>query len=290
MREKEQLKEQKNHGTPFFPVALYEWHGEVILPTFLHWHEEMEIVFLEDGNFTFHCDMKEYQIQAPAFLFIHPEKLHRIELCEKQKESALVFHLSMLSFYSYDTIQVELIEPILRGVLEFPFCITQKQEIFERVKTLYVQCIQEMKKETLGGQLKVKSFLLQMIAEAYDAQILIETKREEDESLQFMKKILHYLEQHYQEKIKIQQLADFIGMNPQYFCRFFKKKTGKTVITYLNEFRIEKIKEEIVETKKKMIDIAQENGFDNIGYFIKQFKKATGMTPLAYRKLHQKSK
>ena len=52
-----------------------------------------------------------------------------------------------------------------------------------------------------------------MIAEAYDAQILIETKREEDESLQFMKKILHYLEQHYQEKIKIQQLADFIGLD-----------------------------------------------------------------------------
>lgn len=287
---KEQLREQKNHGTPFFPFAFYEWEGVGSHHMFLHWHEEMEIIFLEEGNFTFSCDMKEYEIEAPAFLFIHPEKLHRMDLCEGQKEYAIVFQLSMLSFQLYDRIQVEIIEPVLKGTLEFPLLVTKNQEVFESIKKLYVQCIQEMKQETLGAQLKIKSFLLHMIAEVYDNQLLMQREQEEDETLQFMKKILYYLEQHYKEKIRIQQLADFIGMNPQYFCRFFKKKTGKTVITYLNEFRIEKIKKEIVVTKKKMIDIAQENGFENIGYFVKQFKKFTGMTPLAYRKLYQKSK
>ena len=73
-------------------------------------------------------------------------------------------------------------------------------------------------------------------------------------------------------------------MNSQYFCRFFKKKTGKTFTTYLNEYRLERIKKELSGTEKKIIDIASENGFENIGYFMKQFKLYTGVTPLTYRK------
>ena len=282
--EKEKLREQKKHGSSLFPFAVYEWKGEGMVTSFLHWHEEMEIIFFKAGNFTINYDMKEYEIDAPAFLLIPPEKLHRIDLGEKQKEYALVFQLSMLSFQVYDSVQGEMIHPLLQGTLEFPMLITEQQEVFQTIKKIYLKCLKIAKKETMSAKLKIKSYLLEMIAELYESDVLEQRERKEDESAQLIKKVLNYIENHYQDKIKIQELADFIGMNPQYFCRFFKRKTGKTFITYLNQYRLERSKKELSLTKDKIIDIAAQNGFENIGYFMKQFKAYTGMTPGDYRK------
>ena len=69
-------------------------------------------------------------------------------------------------------------------------------------------------------------------------------------------------------------------MNEQYFCRYFKKNIGKTITEYINVIRVEKAATALAETEDKIIDIA----FDNIGYFIRRFKKEKGMTPSEYRK------
>ena len=286
MLEKEQLKEQRKHGTPFFPYASYVWSGTSKSSSFIHWHEETEIVYLESGTFTFHCDMKEYQQEAPAFLLINSEQLHRIDLREGQKESAFVFHLGMLSFQSYDETEAELIEALIKGKMEFPMVLTREEKSFEIIKELYDKCLEEAQKTTLSSQLKIKGYLLQLLAELYENQLFVIKDNEEnqEEALLLIKKVLNYIIEHYKRKIKIQELADLVNMNPQYFCRFFKKKTGKTFTTYLNEYRLERIKKELLGTEKKMIDIASENGFENIGYFMKQFKLYTGVTPLTYRK------
>lgn len=284
--EKEKLREQKEHGNRSFPYAFYHWEGECSVYSLLHWHEEMEIVYFEMGKFTFNYDMKEYEIQAPAFLFIQKEKLHRIDLREKQKESALVFHLDMLSFESYDETQMELLEPLLKGEMEFPLLIKEEQVGFEEIKKLYMQCMEQEEKKTIGSQLKIKSYLLQLLAEIYEERLFVKKEIEVDqnEATLVIKKVLAYIEEHYQEKMKIQELAYIANMNPQYFCRFFKRKVGKTFTAYVNEYRMERIKKELVRTRKKVIDIASENGFENIGYFMKQFKNNTGVTPLTYRK------
>ena len=73
-------------------------------------------------------------------------------------------------------------------------------------------------------------------------------------------------------------------MNEQYFCRYFKKNIGKTITEYINMIRVEKAATALAETEDKIIDIASACGFDNIGYFIRRFKKEKGMTPSEYRK------
>lgn len=77
-------------------------------------------------------------------------------------------------------------------------------------------------------------------------------------------------------------------MNSQYFCRYFKRLTGKTITTYLNEIRIDKAAELLVSSDEKSIEIAGACGFENIGYFNKRFKNLKGSTPSKYRERHQK--
>jgi len=73
--------------------------------------------------------------------------------------------------------------------------------------------------------------------------------------------------------------------NPQYFCRYFKKNIGKTITEYINDVRIEKAAQALAETNDKIIDIAQNCGYENVSYFIRRFRRTKGMTPVQYREM-----
>ena len=96
------LKENRTHGTVQYPIALYEWNGENEWHVVPHWHEEMEWLYFQKGDFPVWINTKEYQVHAPAFMCIHPEELHALILEKNGIESAVVFPLDILCFERYD--------------------------------------------------------------------------------------------------------------------------------------------------------------------------------------------
>jgi AraC-like DNA-binding protein len=74
-------------------------------------------------------------------------------------------------------------------------------------------------------------------------------------------------------------------MSTTAFCNFFKRKTGKTVITYINEYRIAQACKMLISTDKNIGEIAFECGFNNISNFNRTFKSIIGKTPGTYRVL-----
>ena len=96
------LKENRTHGTVQYPVALYEWNGENEWHVVPHWHEEMEWIYFQKGDFPVWINTKEYQVHAPAFMCIHPEELHALILEKDGIESAVVFPVDILCFERYD--------------------------------------------------------------------------------------------------------------------------------------------------------------------------------------------
>ncbi len=73
-------------------------------------------------------------------------------------------------------------------------------------------------------------------------------------------------------------------MNEQYFCRFFKKAIGRSPIEYVNEYRIKQAIRLLEETDLPITDVCLECGYNNLGNFLREFRKVTGTTPLQYRK------
>ena len=78
-------------------------------------------------------------------------------------------------------------------------------------------------------------------------------------------------------------LAGLINRNEQYFCRFFKKVIGSTPMAYVNEYRIKQACRLLEETDLSVMDICLECGFNNLGNFLREFRRRTGTTPLQYR-------
>ncbi|MNC28377.1 HTH-type transcriptional regulator YesS [compost metagenome] len=105
-----------------------------------------------------------------------------------------------------------------------------------------------------------------------------------------LKPVLDYIEQHYAEEITLPTLAGLICVTPEYFCHLFKKTTGIRPISYVNQVRVNKSKELLLDNVQcGMEDIARQVGFESTSYYGAIFKKLERLTPGAFRRSYQKS-
>lgn len=95
-----------------------------------------------------------------------------------------------------------------------------------------------------------------------------------------------YIYDNYNKNLTLESVSDHIGFNPTYFSAFFKKETGKNFSEYLTELRMKNAKLFLISTDMEIADVAEEVGYNDMKYFSKLFKKATGISPSDYRKLY----
>ncbi|TLX78138.1 helix-turn-helix domain-containing protein [Labilibacter sediminis] len=99
---------------------------------------------------------------------------------------------------------------------------------------------------------------------------------------------IEYIALNYQRPILLEEIAEHVHLTPTAFCRYFKERTDKTFLQYLNHYRIGLARRLLIEGQLKIQEVAFECGFGNLSHFNKHFKKLTGITPKHYRIEHQK--
>ena len=94
-----------------------------------------------------------------------------------------------------------------------------------------------------------------------------------------------YVHCNYARPITIEEIASYVGMNRTAFCAFYKKETGKTFITALNEFRLE-MAAQLLQSHPEMpvSDVAESVGFGTLPHFVRSFTKWKGVSPGKWRK------
>lgn len=101
-------------------------------------------------------------------------------------------------------------------------------------------------------------------------------------------KILNYIHENYKDSnLNVGMIADYFNLNPSYLSRFFKEQTGENLLTYINYYRVEKVKSLLETTDKTLISIAEETGFINSSALNRAFKKYEGITPGQYKAIYK---
>lgn len=134
-----------------------------------------------------------------------------------------------------------------------------------------------MKKATFQG-------MQNLVREYYNGMFLklrlLGTRREPAEIV----RIKQYIKEHYHETVTLDELADYIGMNPSYMSAFFKKETGQNYKNYLTEVRMKEAVRLLNSTDKKSYEIAEAVGYKDIKQFREKFREYYGLSPQKYRK------
>ncbi len=93
----------------------------------------------------------------------------------------------------------------------------------------------------------------------------------------------YYIDHHLSERLTLSFLKDQVNLSEKYMCTVFKQVTGKSIIEYINEKRMEKAGELLLTTDKRMKEISDAVGIPDQFYLSKLFKKHYGMTPTQYK-------
>lgn len=96
--------------------------------------------------------------------------------------------------------------------------------------------------------------------------------------------IYEYVFVNFQKQIKLKDVSDKVHMTPGSLCRFLKDKTNKTLFEIVKKVRIAYSCKLLVNTSKKISNIALESGYSSTVHFYKQFRELKGTSPMEYRK------
>ena len=105
-----------------------------------------------------------------------------------------------------------------------------------------------------------------------------------------VQKVQDYIDQHYNEEIRLGQLADLVSMTSVSFSRFFKLRTGKNLSEYIIDIRLGHATRMLVDSTMSIAEICFECGFNNLSNFNRIFKKKKNCTPKEFRENYQKKK
>lgn len=105
-----------------------------------------------------------------------------------------------------------------------------------------------------------------------------------------VQKVQDYINQHYKEEIRLNTLADLVGMTPVSFSRFFKLRTGKSLTDYIIDIRLGFAARLLVDSTMSIAEICYECGFNNLSNFNRIFRKKKECSPKEFRENYKKKK
>lgn len=284
------LKEQTDHGTPDFPIGFYpcliplDFHD---LP--VHWHEELEITRIRSGSLDYVIDMAPFHVSEGDILLIAPNTLHGAHELPGQTAAtdSVVIHLDMIrACLSSDGIRRYLL-PLEED--HIPSAVIHPGENGFREITSCFDCLWDCRRPDFPcRELAVKEGLLRLLrlyTQLSHRLVLSDSVRPGSPYEKKLKTVLAYIKAHYSEPLTVSQLADLCGFSEIHFMNIFKKSIGTSCTSYIIEYRLAMAAVDLRETDDSILQIALDNGFCNISYFNRIFKKRYQMTPSKYRHL-----
>lgn len=270
-------------------ISLYEKHAaspknlvlfncySVVTTLLPHWHEYIEILFFYSGNFEFFCNGEAYNVEKNDMIVVNTAEIHSFTGTGDTKNHCILFHPSFFPNGCFDDVLIKT-------------HIKNDEYIAECMHKIAF----EAHNKPDGWEMMVNSLLYGLMTHLY--RNYNETNKKHSHlpsssvTLERLNQVLEHISTHYSEELTTTKLAEMCYLDPSYFCRFFKKTTGKSVITYINEYRIEKAAFYLETTDETITKIANAVGFNDTNYFCRIFKKIKNDTPAQYRKKLVKDK
>jgi AraC-like DNA-binding protein/mannose-6-phosphate isomerase-like protein (cupin superfamily) len=282
------LREPMPMPDPSFPVKLHKCRANEIGSTLFphHWHEHIEFLYFISGSATIECGSTSLHSQIGDLIVVNSNEIHYgVSTSTDLIYYAMIVDISLLHSHSIDAVETKFITPISQNRILFQNRISADEDI----TGCMVSLVGEMENRELGYELSIKSHLYRLLSLLVRKYVAPPTDLNEFRlklrDLERLAPVFSHINECYQDKLTVKQLADRTGLSRYHFSRLFKQLTDKSLIEYINLIRVNKSEDLLRHTRMNISEIALASGFNDIYYFSRTFKRLKKVSPSQWRTL-----
>ncbi|HKL99609.1 MAG TPA: AraC family transcriptional regulator [Mobilitalea sp.] len=268
----------------FNPTVFYVSKCKMIKDGVYHDHDFTELAFILSGKGKYLVEGIEYEVEAGDLVICNPGVKHT-HVVTNQKEPTIEF-ISGFTDFHFKNMSANSIE------LKDSICILHTTAGLKQELTMHCySMIAEKESSHVGKYFMFKTHLMQMLL--LIMREIVDENSVTQKSCNFesynknyaVNRIINYLNENYDQKISLDQIAHNMYLSPVYISKIFKEETGESPINYLIKIRLEKARAILFNgTGGSIKNIANLVGYDDVYHFSKLFKKYYGISPLYYKK------
>ena len=247
-----------------------------------NWHAETEILILLKGRVEMSCNNEVFTMEPLDAVIISPQVGHSV-LALEEDVIALVVHVGNEFYQQYD--------PNF-GTYQFVVRSDESTRHNQFFTTLRHHAAMMMLIKTKGEspvyRMWIEHHYLALAGDVYrefdPIKRIHENARPGDIKPATFDKMISYIDEHYQQKIELEEIAKIGGYNVAYTSQFFKRQMGIPFVEYVLRLRLRDATTRLTTTDEAIARIASSCGFADIKAFNVAFKKHFNLTPTEYRK------
>lgn len=250
-----------------------------------HSHDHPELAFVLSGTGRYRIEDEIYSVQEGDLLIFNPGVRHQALHSPEAELPATEF------FVGLTDIRLQGLPPNFLPVPEGEHMLHTTGELRQKLFRICASMEAEQSVCRQGKYFMLKTYMMQMVLLLIREQCepIEKTTGCAFESVNkkyVVEQIVTYFEEHYSEKLSLDQIAENMYLSPFYISKIFKSETGEPPIRHLINIRLEKAKELLEDGYKGSIqEVAALVGYDDAYHFSKLFKKYYGITPSQARRM-----
>ncbi|MBQ5399378.1 MAG: AraC family transcriptional regulator [Ruminococcus sp.] len=247
--------------------------------TKLHWHKEIELLYMIDGSLIMTRNGRKTVINTDDVVVVNSEEIHIVDVDDNDRVNRyLVVQMS----YDYLKNFYKKLDTVFFDIDKHP---EAKQEIKNAMRNLAELSDSEDEFVPLLQNVEIHK-LYYYLAKFCMQQKRVGINKPSNANFRYAKVVIEYIGDNYKDEISLNDMAALVGLSPAYFSKYFKSVTETSFVTYLNTVRLEHALKDLVTGNISVMDAALENGFPNVKSFISMCKKVYGATPTQCKKIY----
>lgn len=242
-----------------------------LITTDLHWHKEIELIYIIDGSVTVTKNYDEYKLNSGEVFLFNSGEIHQITAESDEKIQLLSLYLSYEFVKKFD------------GKIDYSSFVIAPESQAESEIERYMNGLTDKNLSEFQQYAAIMNILHVLFARC---------RREKQISLygncrvnfRNAKVAMEYIEENYREELNLGVMAELVGLSPIYFSKYFKDATGMGFNAYVNTVRLKHALDDLIVSGLSIADAASYNGFPNVKSFENACKRSYGLTPLQFKK------
>lgn len=246
-----------------------------------HWHQAVELLLFVKGKVTCNFENASRHFKAGDMYIINSHEVHETK-CSRNAVY-LVVH-----------IQPNIMCRYMPTFDQMRFSLTVDKE--DQIKAMALNQLRSHMQEILrqnddssdpAGKLERQARLFAVAAllvKHFSQPLAVEETRLQRSDMTRLEPVLEYIQLHHGEELPLDEAADSMGLNKEYFCRLFKKNMGVSYLQYVYQVRTTAFCRDLETTEDPISEIAERHGFKDPKMLNQYFREIYGCTPSEKRK------